>query len=132
MSKFNETPRSGTQKNTVDENPPHKPELPREVLENGLTREYLNAHNNELKVTIKPNAGPYDHVAVKFGTAPKTFTLHAKLSSSSIDTVVIFTTYNIKEVIGNGTHSMSYVLYKLADDSSSPESHTQEVTVDVI
>ncbi|TBN40279.1 hypothetical protein [Pseudomonas sp. BGI-2] len=135
MSKPNETSHPGTHKNTVDEtpqtlgNPPHIPVLPEEVLTNGITPKYLEAHGNKLEVTIKPYADKsYDHVALKFGTPPNSYTVNARLSSLDADTVVIFTTDNIRG-IGNGLHPLSYELFKLADNSTSPRSPSQEVKV---
>jgi hypothetical protein len=108
---------------------PVLPVLPKEVLDNGLTQKYLEENGNQLKVTIEPYPDKsYDHVALTFGTPPKIYTVNARLSSSGSQTIVIFTTDNIRE-IGNGTHSMFYELFKLADNSASPASLSQDVTV---
>ncbi|MDR6917349.1 hypothetical protein J2X66_004228 [Pseudomonas sp. 3296] len=128
MSKFNETSHPGFQKNTVNETPrtsqipPQLPVLPEEVLTKGVTPEYLAAHDDELKVTIKPYVDKsYDYVELTFGIPPNHYTALAHLSTSAPDTIVIFSTGNITR-IGNGIQPMSYKLFKLADDSKSPES----------
>ncbi|MHC8327086.1 hypothetical protein [Pseudomonas sp. LB1P83] len=113
---------------TSQEQIPVLPEVPKEVLANGLTLKYLVANGDQLKVTIKlPADTSYDMVAVRFGTDPKCITVNASLYNNS-DTPVIITTREILAV-GEGKHLMDYELFKRVGNDTSPRSHSQEITV---
>ncbi len=120
---------------TVDKTAPNKnlpgasPIFPPEVINRGITREYLESHNDEVPVTIPVYSDQRegDDVLIYFGNFIDAPVLRATVSDSTSPTVVHLSGDVIREK-GNGDKFAYYTLEDRADNVGQ-KSHSKTIPV---